>query len=129
MISVLAPIGIGAALVAGCLAAICVAVAAPIGGDRSVSDVAVSFFIYLPYSVFLNLLLGLPAFILLAWKNLVRWEIWIPLSFVFSVGVEMMLNGIGSINLKHVALYVPVSAGCAAVFRFAFMRASSKVLN
>jgi hypothetical protein len=129
VISLSASVGIGAALVAGCFAALCIAVVAPVAGDRSIFDMAVSFFIYLPYSVLMNLLFGLPAFILLIWRNLVRWKIWLPLSLFFSVGVEIMLNGIGNGIFRHLALYAPVSAGCAAVFRLAFTRASSNVSN
>lgn len=113
------PSGIAAAMIAGCFASLAVAVISPLAEERSLYKTLASFFIYLPYGVLLNLLIGLPAFLLLTWSRLVQWWVWVPLAVVAAFAVELMLQGVKGFNVENLVLYVPVAVVCAAIFRLA----------
>lgn len=124
VISGLVPSGIAAAIIAGCFASLAVAIVSPLAEERSLYKTLASFFIYVPYGVLLNLLVGLPVFLLLAWSRLVQWWIWVPLAVAAAFAVELMLQGVKGFNVENLALYIPVAVVCAAIFRLALKRAA-----
>ncbi|WP_423601087.1 hypothetical protein [Roseateles sp. MS654] len=111
--------GIAAAIIAGCFSSFAVSIVIPLVEERSLYITLVSFFIYLPYAALLNLLVGLPVFLLLAWRRLVQWWVWGPLAVTAALAVELMLQGVKGFNIEKLTLYIPVAVVCAAIFRCA----------
>jgi len=111
--------GIVASVVAGCFASLAVAVVSPLREGVSLSNALMSFLVYLPYGIFFNLFIGLPAFLFLAWRRLVQWWVWAPLSVIAAFVVELMLQGVRGFDIENIVFYAPVAIVCAAIFRLA----------
>jgi len=73
-----------AALLAGVASALTLAIGDPISGRRELVGVIASLLAYLPISIFINFIVGIPASLILRRLHLVRWYFWMPLAIILA---------------------------------------------
>ena len=109
------------AIVAAILAAIAFATLTPLNDTRSAAVLLGSLVVYLPFCLIGELLIGLPIFLAMLKMNMVRWWIWLPLSFVLGIALGVFMGGVPGRDVGTFVATLSVAFVSAAVFRLALV--------
>lgn len=99
------------------VAAIAFATLTPLNATHSASVLLGSLIVYLPFCLAGELLLGLPIFLAMLKMNMVRWWIWLPLSFVLGIALGVFIGGVPGRDVGTFIATVSVSFVSAVAFR------------
>lgn len=109
------------AVVAATLAAIAFAILTPLNETRSASVLLGSLVVYFPFCLIGELLIGLPIFLAMLRMDLVRWWIWLPLSFVLGIALGVFIGGVPNRDGETFIVALSISFISAMVFRLALV--------
>lgn len=109
------------AIVAASLAAFVFAALTPLTNTQSASVMWGSLIVYIPFCLIGEVLLGLPIFLALLKMNMVRWWIWIPLSFLLGVILGVFVGGVPGRDSATFIATLTVSFISAVAFRLALV--------
>lgn len=108
-------------IVAATLSAIAFAMLTPLNDTKSASVLFGSLVVYFPFCLLGEFFIGLPIFLAMLKMNMVRWWIWLPLSFVLGIVLGVFIGGIPSRDAETFIATLSVAFISAAVFRLALV--------
>ena len=103
--------------VAAMLSAISFAILTPLNETRTISAMLASLFVYVPYCLYGEALIGLPIFLAMLKMNAVRWWLWLPLSFGLGMALGVLAGNDPSRDVTPFIATVSVSVISALVLR------------
>jgi len=116
--------GVGA-VTAAILSAIILAILTPLTDTRSAAAMLGSFFVYLPFCLIGAFAVGFPIFLAMLKMNLIRWWIWLPLSFALGGALDLLVGG--ARGQDHASLVAMLSVSFISAVSFRLIWSISKV--
>ena len=105
------------AIFAAIIAALIIAIQTPLNNTHSIYSILGSFFVYLPFCIAGEFLLGLPIFLILVKFKITQWWIWLPLSATLGIFIGLLFGGrsIQDFEIFLVAIFASIAS--ALIFR------------
>jgi uncharacterized membrane protein HdeD (DUF308 family) len=115
-------IALRGSIMAAAVAAVALAILTPLDDTGSASVLLGSLFVYIPFCLTGELLIGLPMFLVLQKMHMVRWWVWLPLSLVLGIALGVLVGGNPNRDARTFTATLSVAIISAVVFRLALVK-------